>query len=391
MPTRHTPSLVSTAAALLAAGCLGGALMAAGPAPAGLATPPPQDSMPQPVAHSEQGGMLVISPLTGGLGTSRVAAGPGVNGFDSRLYVVRAASRTVVRITAQGGITPFADLSALVQPGDDLTPVFDAQGAFGGSLFLHDAAGQTIQVFPSGYAALADAPGWEKAVGTVAIDPLGAFGSGLFMGAATDPASLWTVAPGGAVSLFASGLAGLPSAIAFSGASAGSPQMYITAADSSYIYRLGASHRPGDNAPIWTNVSAPRTPARPVSIAVANNPTFGRGDVYVFDNTSRCILGLRADGTPLGVVVSGLPADTSVQLPGPGQFAGTMVLSGAGCVWVVRSACPADWDHSGDLSSQDFFDFITAFFAGDADFNNSGTTNSQDFFDFIGAFFAGCA
>ncbi|MGE3109626.1 MAG: GC-type dockerin domain-anchored protein, partial [Phycisphaerales bacterium] len=43
-------------------------------------------------------------------------------------------------------------------------------------------------------------------------------------------------------------------------------------------------------------------------------------------------------------------------------------------------------------TAADFFGFLNSFFSLDqyADFNRDGLVNSQDFFDYLSAFFAGC-
>jgi len=69
---------------------------------------------------------------------------------------------------------------------------------------------------------------------------------------------------------------------------------------------------------------------------------------------------------------------------------GTVTSNVAVLVVQPVNNCPCDWNLDGFVTSQDFFEFITAFFADNADFNNDGVTTSQDFFDFIGCFFSGC-
>lgn len=80
------------------------------------------------------------------------------------------------------------------------------------------------------------------------------------------------------------------------------------------------------------------------------------------------------------------------------QGAGTPWQSGSGAAVGVQvlgtpvTECRADVNNDGLVNSEDFFHFLTPFFAGDpsADFNGDTVVNSQDFFEFMSAFFAGC-
>jgi hypothetical protein len=93
-------------------------------------------------------------------------------------------------------------------------------------------------------------------------------------------------------------------------------------------------------------------------------------------------VGLRTNEQSLGTVDLG-------DYDGPGG-SGIIELDFA-CTF-ADTRCRADFSGDGTVNSQDFFDFLVAFFAQDprADFNADSTINSQDFFDFLGAFFNGC-
>jgi len=87
-----------------------------------------------------------------------------------------------------------------------------------------------------------------------------------------------------------------------------------------------------------------------------------------------------------------------------GDVVGVQIVAAAGAVpeqlsdndaaaVTFRPPCPPDVNGSGELSVQDIFDFLAAYFAGTAaaDFNQSGAATVQDIFDFLAAYFAGCA
>ncbi|MBC7771796.1 MAG: hypothetical protein H7210_04830 [Pyrinomonadaceae bacterium] len=80
------------------------------------------------------------------------------------------------------------------------------------------------------------------------------------------------------------------------------------------------------------------------------------------------------------------------------QGPGTPWQSGSGAAVGIRvigtpvPTCRADFNGDTVVNSQDFFDFLAAFFAETpaGDFNGDSVINSQDFFDFVATFFEGC-
>jgi len=58
----------------------------------------------------------------------------------------------------------------------------------------------------------------------------------------------------------------------------------------------------------------------------------------------------------------------------------------------TQPPCAADFNHSGEVTVQDIFDFLAAYFGNGpaADVNNSGDITVQDIFDFLALYFTGC-
>ncbi|MGE3107143.1 MAG: right-handed parallel beta-helix repeat-containing protein [Phycisphaerales bacterium] len=76
----------------------------------------------------------------------------------------------------------------------------------------------------------------------------------------------------------------------------------------------------------------------------------------------------------------------------PDRGDGAAPLVDIGAYEFQGASCRGDFNASGSINSQDFFDFLAALFAADpaADVNFDRFVNSQDFFDFLAAFFANC-
>lgn len=126
-------------------------------------------------------------------------------------------------------------------------------------------------------------------------------------------------------------------------------------------YEAGAAHivsgRTG--AVVRTFLSPAAQPSGYFGISVAAVPNHWRADIVI-----------------------GATGECTVEPCGPNR---------RGRAYLIRS-CPADFNSDSFVNSQDFFEFLDAFFdqRAAADFAPDGTINSQDFFNFLSVFFAGC-
>jgi hypothetical protein len=123
---------------------------------------------------------------------------------------------------------------------------------------------------------------------------------------------------------------------------------------------------------------APGMPFPRVGVGMAFDPNLG---LFASDNT-----GFPGNPNPLYRI------DTAPPTPGHATLVGLMSGTNMLGLAFIPGDCPADFNADAAVNSQDFFDFLTAFFAEapGADFNRDTLINSQDFFDFLAAFFVGC-
>ncbi|MGE3510302.1 MAG: GC-type dockerin domain-anchored protein [Vicinamibacterales bacterium] len=224
---------------------------------------------------------------------------------------------------------------------------------------------------------LGDLPGGGEQGEATAVSLDGSVIVGISLSAESGPSNYeafrWTEATG------MLGLGDLPGGLFRSWARAVSDDGCVVVGDSSVDYAIPGGNR--DEAFIWDAQHGMRR-----LFDVLTND-------YGMDLTGwylRSARGISADGRAIcgyGVNPEGITEAWIAYLDGP-----------------PPPPCPADFNADSRINSQDFFDYLVAFFTAPpccnadpelicldpANFNHDHCVNSQDFFDFLAAFLAGC-
>jgi hypothetical protein len=134
---------------------------------------------------------------------------------------------------------------------------------------------------------------------------------------------------------------------------------------------------PTASAPVFCRVTSGMVLDDPDFAVVRYRYVWRAGGVIVRDVTSAAL----SDAIPAGAVVAHRPVVCTVT-PSDGLLSGPAT---------TINSCRADYDNSGELSVQDIFDFLNAWFVGSpsADVNGGGLS-VQDIFDYLNLWFAGC-
>lgn len=326
--------------------------------------------------------------LSGGLGPCQSSIGSGRDGFDTHLYVVRQSDNRVVKIDPAGRTTSFADLSGVSPHGACTWPSFDFVGRYGGSMYVQDPTVRTSNIGPTGSTAVFAINDAVESVGTMEFDRTGAFEGSLFL---TDSAagSLYAVEPTGQMRLVATGV-GAGRSVAVSASPILGEALFIADPATSRILSIPPGHVDGEPAEIFTYLAASAPGLRPAALEVSKHGPFGRGVLLVADSVTGRIIQLDSTGRRVGEIGGGFRNITSIEIAWSGAFAGKMIVTAGGNIYVIAAKCRADWNGDHGLTPSDLSDFMTDFSAGEADFDGNGWTDSNDLTSYFAAYSAGC-
>ena len=125
------------------------------------------------------------------------------------------------------------------------------------------------------------------------------------------------------------------------------------------------------------------------SSSVCGNSGFGEGAAFLGSTLVHTDAGGNAS---FDVSFESSVGDGSVATATATHLASGSTSEFSACAPFTGSRCPADFDHSGFVDTDDFDTFIASFISGDpsADYDGTGFVDTDDFDAFVRAFAAGC-